>query len=55
MIKYTEAIRNKLFWGAETDEKKLTWIKWKKSMASKKYGGLRIGSPYGFNRALLYK
>ena len=50
-----EAITNKFFWGAEKDEKKLTLIKWKKSMASKKYGGLGIGSLYRFNRALLYK
>ncbi|GJT01314.1 RNA-directed DNA polymerase, eukaryota [Tanacetum coccineum] len=35
-------------------EKNLTWIKWKKSMARKKDGGLGI-SLYSFNRALLYK
>ncbi|GJX27560.1 RNA-directed DNA polymerase, eukaryota, reverse transcriptase zinc-binding domain protein [Tanacetum coccineum] len=39
----------------EIGEKKITWIKWKKSMARKEDGGLGIGSLYGFNRALLYK
>ncbi|GKA19247.1 RNA-directed DNA polymerase, eukaryota, reverse transcriptase zinc-binding domain protein, partial [Tanacetum coccineum] len=50
-----ESIRNKFFLGAEMDERKLTWIQWRKTMASKKHGGLGIGSLYGFNRALLFK
>nr|GEV19201.1 RNA-directed DNA polymerase, eukaryota [Tanacetum cinerariifolium] len=46
---------NKFFWGMEMGEKKLTWIKWKKTMARKEDGGLGIRSLYGFNRALIYK
>ncbi|GJZ56640.1 RNA-directed DNA polymerase, eukaryota [Tanacetum coccineum] len=55
VIKEIEAIRNQLFLGADTDENKMTWIKWNKVMASKKDGGLGIGSLYGFNRVLLFK
>ncbi|GKB52169.1 RNA-directed DNA polymerase, eukaryota [Tanacetum coccineum] len=55
VIKEIEAIRNQFFLGADTDENKMTWIKWNKVMASKKDGGLGIGSLYGFNRALLFK
>ncbi|GJT62657.1 RNA-directed DNA polymerase, eukaryota, reverse transcriptase zinc-binding domain protein [Tanacetum coccineum] len=40
---------------SDTDENKMTWIKWNKVMASKKDGGLGIGSLYRFNRALLFK
>ncbi|GKF29167.1 hypothetical protein Tco_0095509 [Tanacetum coccineum] len=55
IIDTLETIRNKFFWGMEIGEKKITWIKWKKSMARKEDGGLGIGSLYGFNRALRYK
>ncbi|GJQ97442.1 RNA-directed DNA polymerase, eukaryota [Tanacetum coccineum] len=55
VIKELETIRNKFFLGADVDENKMTWIKWNKVMASKKDGGLGIGSLYGFNRALLFK
>ncbi|GJS85892.1 RNA-directed DNA polymerase, eukaryota [Tanacetum coccineum] len=55
MLNDIESIRNKFFLGAEMDERKLTWIQWRKTMASKKHGRLGIGSLYGFNRALLFK
>jgi len=55
IINTLESIRNNFFLGADVDERKLTWVKWKKTLASKKDGGLGIGSLYGFNRALLYK
>ncbi|GKB57062.1 RNA-directed DNA polymerase, eukaryota [Tanacetum coccineum] len=55
VIKKIEAIRNQFFLGADTDENKMTWIKWNKVTASKKDRGLGIGSLYGFNRALLFK
>ncbi|GJR38800.1 RNA-directed DNA polymerase, eukaryota [Tanacetum coccineum] len=47
-----ESIRNKFFLGAEMDERKLTWIQWRKTMASKKHGGLGIGSLYGIIKSL---
>ncbi|PWA72043.1 RNA-directed DNA polymerase, eukaryota, Reverse transcriptase zinc-binding domain protein [Artemisia annua] len=45
--KKLEAMRNKFFIGGDPDEKKLTWIKWDKSLASKREGGLGIGSIFG--------
>lgn len=55
IINTLESLRNKFFLGADLNEKKMTWVKWKQVMASKKDGGLGVGSLYGFNRALLYK
>nr|GEY48275.1 RNA-directed DNA polymerase, eukaryota, reverse transcriptase zinc-binding domain protein [Tanacetum cinerariifolium] len=37
------------------DEKKMTWIKWNRCLASKEGGGLGIGSIYGFNIGLLFR
>ncbi|GKD95008.1 RNA-directed DNA polymerase, eukaryota, reverse transcriptase zinc-binding domain protein, partial [Tanacetum coccineum] len=50
-----ESIHNSFFIGVDQGEKKITWIKWKKCMASKKLGGLGIGSIYGLNIGLLFK
>lgn len=55
ILNLLESIRNRFFIGADGDEKKLTWVKWKKVLASKKDGGLGVGSLYASNRALLYK
>ncbi|GJZ92714.1 hypothetical protein Tco_0664779 [Tanacetum coccineum] len=33
----------------------MTWVSWKKCLASKKTGGLSIGSIYGLNVGLLFK
>ncbi|GJV17167.1 RNA-directed DNA polymerase, eukaryota, reverse transcriptase zinc-binding domain protein [Tanacetum coccineum] len=41
--------------GCDSDEKKLTWIKWDRCLASKEDGGLGIGSIYGLNIGLLFK
>ncbi|PWA89278.1 RNA-directed DNA polymerase, eukaryota [Artemisia annua] len=48
-------MRNKFFIGGDPDEKKLTWIKWDKSLASKREGGLGIGSIFGLSIGLLFK
>ncbi|GJV02489.1 RNA-directed DNA polymerase, eukaryota, reverse transcriptase zinc-binding domain protein [Tanacetum coccineum] len=53
--KKLESIRNNFFIGVDQGEKKLTWVKWKKCMASKNLGGLGIGSIYGLNIGLLFK
>ncbi|GJV84453.1 RNA-directed DNA polymerase, eukaryota, reverse transcriptase zinc-binding domain protein [Tanacetum coccineum] len=50
-----ESIHNSFFIGVDQGEKKITWIKWKKCMASKKLGGLGISSIYGLNIGLLFK
>ncbi|GKD56273.1 hypothetical protein Tco_1289660 [Tanacetum coccineum] len=38
-----ESLRNKCFIGGDTGEKKMTWVKWDRCLASKKEGGLGIG------------
>nr|GFC12621.1 RNA-directed DNA polymerase, eukaryota, reverse transcriptase zinc-binding domain protein [Tanacetum cinerariifolium] len=53
--KKLESMRNKFFIGGDLDEKKMTWVKWKKCLASKELGGLGIGSIYGLNLGLLFK
>ncbi|GJX28013.1 putative RNA-directed DNA polymerase, eukaryota, reverse transcriptase zinc-binding domain protein [Tanacetum coccineum] len=53
--KKLEAMRNKFFIGGDLDEKKITWVRWKKCLASKELGGLGIGSIYGLNIGLLFK
>ncbi|GKB67735.1 RNA-directed DNA polymerase, eukaryota [Tanacetum coccineum] len=50
-----EAIRRDFFNGVQHGEKKITWVKWSKVLASKKYGGLGVSSFYALNRALLFK
>nr|GEZ60064.1 RNA-directed DNA polymerase, eukaryota [Tanacetum cinerariifolium] len=50
-----ESIRRNFFNGIQGDERKITWVKWSKVLASKKYGGLGVSSYYAFNRALLFK
>ncbi|GJX46125.1 RNA-directed DNA polymerase, eukaryota [Tanacetum coccineum] len=48
-----EAIRRNFFNGTQDDERKITWVKWTKVLASKKQGGLGVSSFYALNRALL--
>ncbi|GKA52201.1 RNA-directed DNA polymerase, eukaryota [Tanacetum coccineum] len=50
-----ESIRRNFFNGVQGDERKITWVKWSKVLASKKYGGLGVSSFYALNRALLFK
>nr|GEZ93247.1 hypothetical protein [Tanacetum cinerariifolium] len=48
-----ESMRNKFFIGGDHEDKKMTWVNWKKCMASRKHGGLGImsifGNIYGFD------
>ncbi|GJT89434.1 RNA-directed DNA polymerase, eukaryota, reverse transcriptase zinc-binding domain protein, partial [Tanacetum coccineum] len=37
------------------NEKKITWVKWEKCLASKNLGGLGVGSIYALNLGLLFK
>ena len=48
------SIRMNFFNGTQGDERKITWVKWSKVLASKKYGGLGVSSFYALNRALLF-
>ncbi|GKC45708.1 hypothetical protein Tco_1063430 [Tanacetum coccineum] len=50
-----EMFRNNFFLGCDQDEKKMSWVKWKRCLASRKQGGLGIGSIFGLNIGLLFK
>ncbi|GKB80987.1 RNA-directed DNA polymerase, eukaryota [Tanacetum coccineum] len=50
-----EAIRRKIFYGADSLERKITWVAWDKVLASKSNGGLGVSSFHALNRALLLK
>ncbi|GJX33632.1 RNA-directed DNA polymerase, eukaryota [Tanacetum coccineum] len=50
-----ESLRRNFFNGSQCNERKITWIKWTTTLASKKNGGLGISSLYALNRALLFK
>ncbi|GJY29129.1 hypothetical protein Tco_0404896 [Tanacetum coccineum] len=53
--KNLESLRNKFFIGSDQDEKKITWLKWKRCLRSKKHGGLGIGSIFKLNIRILFK
>ena len=50
-----ESMRSKFFRGVDQNDNKLSWVKWENCLASKKRGGLGIGSIYGLNIGLLFK
>ncbi|GKE62582.1 RNA-directed DNA polymerase, eukaryota, partial [Tanacetum coccineum] len=50
-----ESMCNNFFIGGDQEDKKMTWVKWKKCLASKDLGGLGIGSICGLNMGLLFK
>nr|GEX40764.1 RNA-directed DNA polymerase, eukaryota [Tanacetum cinerariifolium] len=49
-----ESIRCHFFNGAEIDDKKPIWVKWKNVLASKQIGGLGVSSLYALNIALIF-
>nr|GEV56851.1 RNA-directed DNA polymerase, eukaryota [Tanacetum cinerariifolium] len=53
--KTLEAIRSNFFNGADSFDRKITWVAWDKVLASKRNGGLGVSSLYALNRALLLK
>ena len=53
--KSLEALRRNFFLGGDLDERKMSWVAWRKCLAKKELGGLGIGSIYALNRALLFK
>nr|GFB40227.1 RNA-directed DNA polymerase, eukaryota [Tanacetum cinerariifolium] len=50
-----EALRRNFFNGIREGERKITWVKWTKVLASKTYGGLGVSSFHALNRWLLVK
>ncbi|GJR22881.1 RNA-directed DNA polymerase, eukaryota, reverse transcriptase zinc-binding domain protein [Tanacetum coccineum] len=53
--KKLESMRNNFFIGGDPDEKKMTWVKWDRCLASRKDGGLSVESIFGLNIELLFK
>ncbi|GKA92116.1 putative RNA-directed DNA polymerase, eukaryota, reverse transcriptase zinc-binding domain protein [Tanacetum coccineum] len=49
LLSKLESIRNNFFLGGDVEEKKMTWVRWKKCLASKDLGGLGIGSIFRLN------
>ncbi|GJV59603.1 RNA-directed DNA polymerase, eukaryota [Tanacetum coccineum] len=50
-----ESLRRNFFNGVQGVARKISWVKWTKVLASKKYGGLGVSSFYALNRALLFR
>ncbi|GJZ94305.1 RNA-directed DNA polymerase, eukaryota, reverse transcriptase zinc-binding domain protein [Tanacetum coccineum] len=50
-----ESFRRNFFNGADIADRKMSLIRWKNILASKKNGGLGISSLFALNRALLFK
>ncbi|GJU55961.1 RNA-directed DNA polymerase, eukaryota [Tanacetum coccineum] len=50
-----ESLRRNFFNGSQCNEKKIAWIKWTTTLASKKNDGLGNSSLYALNRALIFK
>ncbi|GKC18528.1 RNA-directed DNA polymerase, eukaryota [Tanacetum coccineum] len=50
-----ESIRRNFFNGSQGNDKKISWVKWSKVLASKRFGGLGVSSFFALNRALLFK
>lgn len=55
ILSQLEGLRNAFFSGADTDERKITWVCWRKVMAQKQHGGLGISSLLALNLAMLFK
>ncbi|GKA65038.1 RNA-directed DNA polymerase, eukaryota, reverse transcriptase zinc-binding domain protein [Tanacetum coccineum] len=55
VINSLESLRNKFFIGAKFDEKKLTWVAWKKVLSCKESRELGVNSLLALNHALLFK
>nr|GEW58849.1 RNA-directed DNA polymerase, eukaryota [Tanacetum cinerariifolium] len=50
-----ERMRMNFFNGVQEGERKISWVKWSKVLASKKFGGLGVSSFFALNRALIFK
>nr|GEX07865.1 hypothetical protein [Tanacetum cinerariifolium] len=55
IISKLEGIRRKFFWGGSSDDNKISWIAWDKTISPRNKGGLGIGSLKASNHALLAK
>lgn len=55
ILKELESIRSRFFWGGNSDNRKIHWVAWDKTLADHSVGGLGIGSLKALNNALLCK
>ncbi|GKB48218.1 RNA-directed DNA polymerase, eukaryota, reverse transcriptase zinc-binding domain protein [Tanacetum coccineum] len=55
IISLLEKMRNKLFLGADTNDRKITWVCWNKVLAHKNKGGLGVNSLFALNLASIFK
>lgn len=55
VLKMVENLRSNFFNGGDKENHRMSWVAWNKTLASKDWGGLGIGSLYALNRALLFK
>ncbi|GJV17941.1 hypothetical protein Tco_1363264 [Tanacetum coccineum] len=55
VLSHLESLRNSFFLGADLEDRKITWVCWRKVMANKHLGGLRVSSLFTLNHALLFK
>nr|GEU92643.1 RNA-directed DNA polymerase, eukaryota [Tanacetum cinerariifolium] len=55
ILSHLEGLCDAFFLGVDMDERKVTWVCWRKVMAHKQHGGLEISSLFDLNLALLFK
>ncbi|XP_071713350.1 uncharacterized protein [Rutidosis leptorrhynchoides] len=55
VLNLLESVRRKFFWGGDSLDSKITWVKWDTTLLPYGEGGLNIGSLKGKNLALLGK
>ncbi|GKF74444.1 hypothetical protein Tco_0220776, partial [Tanacetum coccineum] len=42
VLSHLKGLRNSFFWGADMEDRKITWISWRKVVAHKQNGGLGV-------------
>nr|GEV80352.1 RNA-directed DNA polymerase, eukaryota [Tanacetum cinerariifolium] len=55
ILSHLEKLCNHFFLGVDPDERKITWVSWKKVLAHKNQGGLGVNSFFALNLALMFK
>ncbi|GJW55102.1 RNA-directed DNA polymerase, eukaryota, reverse transcriptase zinc-binding domain protein [Tanacetum coccineum] len=55
VLQQMERIRARFFNGTDIKSKKISWVSWKRTMASRDTGGIGVASLFALNRALMFK
>lgn len=50
-----ESLKARFFWGAYLGKRRTHKVSWDRVLASKKEGGLGVGSLFAYNKALIFK